>query len=50
MLFRVNQRMKSMLSFSETSFVNAINMNLFTLALGNLFRKVQKAPTFFTKP
>jgi hypothetical protein len=42
---------KSMLSFSETSFIKAINLILLTLPLasGKLFRKAQKAATFFTK-
>ena len=46
---KLNQRTKSMLGFSETSFINAINLNLFTLALGRLFRQGQKAAIFFTK-
>jgi hypothetical protein len=33
----------------KTSFVNAIIINLFTLALGRLFRQEHKAATFFTK-
>ena len=50
MLFmRLSQRTKSLLDFFETSFVNAINMNLFTLASGRFFRQLQKVPTFFTK-
>jgi hypothetical protein len=38
-----------MLGFLEISFVNAINLNFFTLASGRLFRPEQKAATFFTK-
>ena len=34
---------------SETSFVNAINLSLFTLASGKTLRQRQKAATFFTK-
>jgi hypothetical protein len=37
------------LGFFETSFVNAINLSLFTLASGRLFRQGQKVATFFTK-
>jgi hypothetical protein len=48
MLFmRGNQRTKFILGFSETSFVNAIKINLFTLASGRLFRQRQKVATFF---
>jgi hypothetical protein len=46
---RLNQRTKSLLGFFETSFVNAININLFTLDSGRLFRQGQKAATLFTK-
>jgi hypothetical protein len=50
MLFvRVNQRTKPILGIFETSFVNAINLNLFTLASDRLFRQGQKAAIFFTK-
>jgi hypothetical protein len=45
----LNQRTKSLLGFCETSFVNAINPLLFTLASGKLFRQGQKVATFFTK-
>ena len=44
-----NQRIKTLLGFFETSFVNAINLSLFTLASGRLFRQCQKVATFFTK-
>jgi hypothetical protein len=46
---RLNQTTKSLLGFFETSFVNAINTNLFTLDSGRLFRQEQKAATLFTK-
>jgi hypothetical protein len=42
---RLNQGTKS----AETSFVNAINTNLFTLVSCRLFRQGPKAATFFTK-
>jgi hypothetical protein len=32
-----------MMGISETSFVNVINLNLFTLASGTLFRQGQKS-------
>jgi hypothetical protein len=35
--------------FFETSFINAFDMSLFTLALARLFRQGQKAAMFFTK-
>jgi hypothetical protein len=44
-----NQRTKTLLSISKTSFVSAINLSLFTLASARLFRQGQKAATFFTK-
>jgi len=44
---RLYQRTKSMLGVSESSFVNAINLSLFTS--GRLFRQGQKAATIFTK-
>ena len=49
LFIRLNQRTKSLLGFFETSFVNAINLSLFTLTLGRLFRQGQKVATFFTK-
>jgi hypothetical protein len=50
MLFRrINQRTKSMLAISETSFVNVIKINIFALALCRLFRQDKKGATFFTK-
>jgi hypothetical protein len=50
MLFmRLHQRTKSMMGISETSFVNAINLSLFTLVSDRLFRKGQDVVTFFTK-
>jgi hypothetical protein len=50
MLFmRPNQRTKSLLDLSETSFVSAININLFTLASARLFRQEQKAATFYIR-
>jgi hypothetical protein len=45
----VNQRTKTILDFSDVSFVDAVKINLFTLASGRLFRQRQKAATFFTK-
>jgi hypothetical protein len=44
-----NKKTKSLLGFFETSFVNAINLTLFTLDLasGRLFRQGQKAAAFF---
>lgn len=51
MLFiRVNHQAKSMHSFFETSFSNAPNLNLFSLALGKLHRKGQKAAAFINIP
>jgi hypothetical protein len=47
MLFmRVYKKTKSVLGFSETSFVSAkeVNKNLFTLASGGLFRQDKKQP------
>jgi hypothetical protein len=45
MLFmRLNQRTKCMMGISETSFVDAINRSLFTLASGRHFRQGQKVP------
>jgi hypothetical protein len=38
-----------MLGYFEISFVNAINLNLFTLASGRLFREEQNVTTFYTK-
>jgi hypothetical protein len=46
---KLNQRTKSMMAVSETFFVNAINLSLFTLASGRLFRQGQKVAIFFTK-
>jgi hypothetical protein len=46
---RLNQRTKSMLGISETSFVNEIYINIDIVALGRFFRQGQKAATFFTK-
>jgi hypothetical protein len=39
---RLNQRRKSLLGFSETTIVHVININLFTLASGRLFRQGKK--------
>lgn len=48
MLFmRLNQRTKSMMGVSETSFVSAINLNFFTSASGWLFRQGQEVVTVF---
>lgn len=50
MLFmRLNKRTKPLLGFLEMSIVNIININLFTLTSGQLFRQRQKSATFFTK-
>jgi hypothetical protein len=49
LFIRLNQRKKSLFGFLETSFVTAINLSLFTLASGRLFRQGQKVATFFTK-
>jgi hypothetical protein len=38
-----------MLGYFEISFINAINLNLVTLASGRLFRKGQNAVTDFIK-
>ena len=46
---RSKHRPKTMLDISETSFVNAININLFTLAPRTLFRQVQRASSFLSK-
>jgi hypothetical protein len=42
-------RTESILGCFEISFASVINLNLFSLALGRLFRQGQKAATFFTK-
>jgi hypothetical protein len=39
---RINQKTKSLLGVSETSFVSAININLFNLTSGRFFRQGQK--------
>jgi hypothetical protein len=52
LFIRLNQRTKSLLGFCcccLTSFINAINLSLFTLASGRLFRQGQNVATFFTK-
>jgi hypothetical protein len=46
---RENYRTESMLVFFDISFVSAINLSLFTLTSGRLFRQGQKAATLFTK-
>jgi hypothetical protein len=46
---RFNQRTKSMMGISETSFIHAINLSLFTLFSSRFFGQWQKAATFFTK-
>jgi hypothetical protein len=38
-----------MMGISETSFVNAVNLRLFTLTLGRRFRQEQKVAIFFAK-
>ena len=48
LFIRLNQRIKSLLSFFETSFVSEINLSFFTLASGRLLRQGQKVATFFT--
>jgi hypothetical protein len=49
LFMRASHRTESMLGFLETSFLNAINLNLFTLAPSRFFRQGQKAAIFFTK-
>lgn len=50
MLFkRLNLETKYKMGVSETSFVKAINLGLFTLTSGRLFRQVQNVATFITK-
>jgi len=38
-----------MMGSSETSFLSEINLSIFTLASGKLFKQGQKTTTFFTK-
>jgi hypothetical protein len=45
----MNHRTKFILGCLELSFASAINLNLFTLVSGRLFRQGQKATTFITK-
>ena len=49
LFMRLNQKTKFLLDFFQTSIVSAININLFSLALGRFYRQSQKAATFFTK-
>jgi hypothetical protein len=49
LFMRLNQRRKSMMGVSEASFVSAINLSLFTLVSGRMFRQGQIVASFFTK-